>query len=267
MWRDEPGSDAALIVVHGLGGEPASAYCISAQRAAARAGVSCLSLALRGADLRGFDYYHAGLTDDLRVALATPELARFEKIFVIGYSVGGHMVMKAAAEDLDPRVRAVAAICPPLELGLSSLEIDAPPRWVYRRYVLEPLKAIYAAVARRRTVPTPVEKVQATKTLREWDSLTVVPRYGFRDVDHYYHSMSAARVLRHVRLPALVVAAEADPMVPPNTLRPVLGDVSPRVDVRWTRYGGHVFFQPWLDLGFGPARGLENQVIAWMRRQ
>src|SRR5262245_51212401 len=52
-WRDMPGSDRAVVVVHGLGGTTATHYCVSAALAAEQLGVSCLRLALRGADRDG----------------------------------------------------------------------------------------------------------------------------------------------------------------------------------------------------------------------
>ena len=65
----------ALLIVHGLGGSAKSPYTAKAAHAAAAAGLSSLRLNLRGADLLGEDYYHAGMTADLAAAIASPELA------------------------------------------------------------------------------------------------------------------------------------------------------------------------------------------------
>ena len=69
------GATAVLLCVHGLGGSADSPYLARAAAAAAARGWASLRLSMRGADGSGDGFYHAGLTDDLHVALASPELA------------------------------------------------------------------------------------------------------------------------------------------------------------------------------------------------
>ena len=95
---------------------PESRYARVGAGEALAAGMSCLRLNLRGADLEGEDFYHAGLTADLHAALADPALERYERVHLLGYSLGGHVVLRWATESGDARVRSVAAICPPLDL-------------------------------------------------------------------------------------------------------------------------------------------------------
>lgn len=61
-----------------------------AARVAEAAGLDSLRLNLRGADRMGEDGYHAGLTADLAAALASPELADYRSVGVLGFSLGGH---------------------------------------------------------------------------------------------------------------------------------------------------------------------------------
>jgi len=261
----EPENTEALVVVHGLGGSVESHYMLRAARAAEAAGLSCLRLNLRGSDLRGEDYYHAGLTSDLHAALASPELAPFSRLYLLGYSVGGHLVLRAATEAAYPRLAAVAAICPPLDLALSSAAFDAPGLWLYRRYVLANLKRIYGAVAARRPVPLPLAEALRIRLLRDWDDRVVAPRHGFANAADYYAQESVGPRLPELRLPALLVAAERDPMVPAATLRPALARELPRLTVRWLAEGGHVAFPERTDAGLGEEPGVEEQVIGWLR--
>ena len=92
-------ADALLVLVHGLGGSASSPYLVTAAAAAARAGLATLRLDLRGSDRAGEDYYHAGLTADLVAALASPEAARFRRVLLAGYSLGGHLVLRYLTED------------------------------------------------------------------------------------------------------------------------------------------------------------------------
>lgn len=266
-----------LVVVHGLGGSAESHYMRNAAAAAERAGLACLRLNLRGAGGGGADFYHAGLYEDLRAAIASPELARYERVFVLGYSIGGHIALRyAASGEVEPRVRAVAAVCPPIDLERSATAIDAPGRWLYRRHVLAGLKEMYVDVASRRAVPVPVREALSIGKIRAWDARIVAPRFGFQSAEHYYREESAAPRLGDLGVPTLLIAAEADPMVPADTLRPGLESAlagasltaPPKLDVRWLPLGGHVGFPTAVSLGFEALSGggLEPQLVAWLEQ-
>jgi predicted alpha/beta-fold hydrolase len=262
--RDSNSADACLIVVHGLGGSIDAHYCVQAAEAAERAGLACLRLGLRGADRCGEDFYHAGLAADLQAAVASSALARFARLYVVGYSLGGHMSLRFALAPGDSRVRAVAAVCAPLDLELSAQAIDRPGAVLYRRHVLSGLNEIYAAVARNRDVPTPLPRVLRARTIREWDGLTVVPRHGFGTVDRYYAEMSAGPRLAELEVPALLVQSTPDPMVPPWTYEPHLLAPAPRLQVQRLAAGGHVGFPRRVSLGQAEPAQLEDQVVRWL---
>jgi predicted alpha/beta-fold hydrolase len=259
--RERPG-DELLVLVHGLGGCTDSHYMVRGAEAAEAAGLSCLRVNLRGADRRGEDYYHAGLTSDLHAVLAS--VAGSPRIYVLGYSLGGHLALSLATEPLDPRVAAVAAVCAPVDLGLAEAEIDAPNFGLYRWYLLRSLSDIYRAVAARRPVPYPVERLGEIRLIREWDDRIVAPRHGFRDAADYYARASVAPRLPDLRVPALLLNSECDPMVPARSVRPALDRPSPRLRVAWVR-AGHVAFPRGLDPGLADGIGMDAQVIGWLR--
>lgn len=256
------GGRGAVLVVHGLGGCAESPYARRAAAAALDAGLGCLRLNLRGADRRGEDYYHAGLDSDLAAALASPELAAHERLWALGFSLGGHLVLRLASGPPVPRLAAVAAISAPLDLSLGADAIDRPGVGLYRGYLLASLKRIYAAVAARRPVPLPLALARRIRRLREWDERVVAPRHGFLGAEDYYRRASVAPRLGELTVPALLVAAEDDPMVPAAALRPALAAAPARLNVRWLAAGGHLGMAA-ADLGAGH-RPLAAAVLAWL---
>lgn len=259
----EAASERLLVVVHGLGGSAASPYAVRAAATAHAAGLDCLRLNLRGADGRGEDFYHAGLTADLHAALASPELERYRSIDVLGFSLGGHLALRYATEAGDARLAAVAAVCAPLDLDRCAHAFDRPALWLYRGYILARLKRLWATLAERRPQTLAAERVGAIRRLREWDDVVVAPRHGFSSAGEYYSRASVAPVLDRLRVPALLAAAEHDPMVPATALLPVLRQRPERLEVRWLRRGGHVGLPADLDLGQPGELGLESQVLTW----
>jgi uncharacterized protein len=261
------GASELLIAVHGLGGSSESGYLLGAARAAMAAGLSCLRLNQRGADRRGEDYYHAGLWEDLGVVIGDPSLEKFEAIYLLGYSIGGQLCVHWAAKGTleASRVRAVASVCAPLDLAQTAANLDSLGNSVYRAHVLHGLRKAYGAVAKRREVPVPMADAMRITRMREWDERITVPRFGFRDADHYYAEASAGRCLRDVRCPTMLVVAEQDPMVPFATVEPALREVSSHVVVKRTTRGGHVGFPANFSLDQPGPLGIEQQLITWLR--
>ena len=264
--RRKTGEGTLLLVVHGLGGHDSSVYALRAALAAERAGLDCLRLNLRGADRSGEDFYHAGLTQDISAALASPALASYHRILLLGYSLGGHVVLRYAVGEPDRRVGAAAAVCAPLDLDGCCASIDRPGLWLYRRYLLAGLKDIYAEVAARRPVPIPTGQARRIRTIRAWDDAIVAPRHGFKSAADYYARMSVGPRLRELKIPSLLVAAAHDPMVPWHTLRPWVeaASPSPRLTVIKVKEGGHVGFPARLHMEQDAPPGLESQVVGWL---
>lgn len=243
------------MLLHGLGGSCNSLYLYEATRAAHARGFTVLRLNARGADKSGEDIYHAGLWQDVAAALSSPELAASREVSLMGFSLGGHLALRFAAEAPDPRLRAVVAICPPLDLALAAQAFERS-LFVYRRYILKNLKAMYKPVAERwrergmLVAPSPRE-VRAVSSLMEWDRRVVAPRHGFKSANDYYECESAAPRLQQVQVPTLIASTVGDPMVQYAAVERALANVSPSTLVCRLEAGGHLGFPRGVDFGVG----------------
>lgn len=250
-------AERILIVLHGMGGSAERAYCAHAAASARAAGMSSLRLNLRGADGSGEDIYHIGMVDDLSAAVAHPEVARYRSVVALGYSLGGHVALRfAALGGTQAGIRAVAAVCAPLDLAAGVAHIDHPLRWFYRRHLLDGVKEVYRLVAARRAMPLAIDAMLAIRTLREWDEKVVAPRFGFAGADDYYQKVGVAPLVGALEIPVLFVAGSGDPMIPAWTLRPILARASSSVEIRWIRRGGH--------LGFPGEFEIMGSVVRWL---
>ncbi len=259
-------ADAAVLIVHGLGGSSESGYARALARAAADVGWSSLRIDLRGADGSGEDVYHAGLAEDLRAAIGSTALSRYGAVHVVGVSLGGHATLRLALQSV-PRLGAVVAISSPLDLTESCRAIDRRRAFAYRHHVLRSLKASYRQVVARHRhgprVPSPLGTVEAVRTIWDWDRTVVVPRHGFADVPDYHRSMSVGPHLRDLTCPALYVGSPFDPMVPGRAVQPSLDAAGDALRVVMLERGGHVGLPaPELDRRADPT--LWAQIIAWL---
>ncbi len=261
-------ADTLLILVHGLGGSSERGYMCEMAQTAWSLGVASLRLNLRGADRKGSDFYHGGLTDDLHAAIADEDLAGFEHVVCLGFSLGGHMVLRFGTEARDARVRAVAGICAPLDLGAGAWAIDGAALGVYRFYLLRGLKAMYRGLVASGGIRPDESQTRcalAARTLRDWDAATVVPRFGFRDVDDYYERASVGPRIHELRVPGLLLAVPGDPMVPAAAIRAFADPARPtHLTLRWTESGGHLALPRRVDLGMAGSTRWRVQVLRWL---
>lgn len=251
-----------FVLVHGLGGSTESGYIAAMQQAIAALGHSVLAFGLRGSKGDANDFYHAGLTDDVHAVIrALPET--FIHIHVVGFSLGGHISIRVAAETEDPRVQAIAAICPPVDLRACQAHIDSLGATVYREYVLRELKAMYKSFHDRGVaLPHPWSQARQIRSIRTWDKRIVVPRFGFGTAENYYDTQTAINVLDAIKVPLLVVASKHDPMIPYTSVAPHFADRLENVTFRSADGEGHVYFSKGPKLGFG-AGSITEQVVGW----
>ena len=163
----DPGNGTLLILVHGLGGSIDSPYMLRFAHAAAGQGLATLRLGLRGSGRQGGDFYQAGLSGDLEAVVASPGLAGFEHLWIVGFSLGGHLTLRFGTHVDDPRVRAVVGICAPIDLDACVRDFDQPEYWLYRRYILHGLRTMVGAMGDDAPVDHPAA-LDAVKLLRDW---------------------------------------------------------------------------------------------------
>ena len=237
-------TDDLVVIVHGLGGTADSPYVRQAAQAAVARGCATLRVNMRGAAGDGEDVYHAGLASDLAAVIESASLQRYANVYVLGYSLGGHLALRLGCEPPD-RVRAIAAVGSPLDLAASCRVIDRRRAWPYRNWILRALRGSYRTVhARGRGLADP-RAVAGVRRLRDWDERVVVVRHDFADVDDYYARASVGTRLRELAVPA--------------ALTPSLDRAGHDVHARWLSRGGHVGYPSRAYDG----RGVEDVLLDW----
>jgi predicted alpha/beta-fold hydrolase len=213
--------------------------------------------------------YNSGLSGDYRAVLN--ELVQQDgvpEIFFAGYSMGGNLVMKMAGElgaDAPPEFRALAVVCPALDLSACSDALSESRNFIYQRHFVRNLQARTLRKARVFPGTIRVEGLARVRTVREFDDAIIAPQFGFRDAEDYYQRSSALRVIDRVRIPALILTAKDDPVVPYRTLDVPAIHENPNVTIEAPAHGGHCgFISRWK----GPERfWAEARLVEFLRGQ
>src|SRR4030095_11170116 len=136
-WHSQPTKCPTLILWHGIEGSTSSVYMLATSDKAFHAGYNILRVNFRncgGTEHLTPTLYHGGLSGDLRAIIS--ELItkdRLDRIYAVGFSLGGNVVLKLAGEygdDPPHELSAICAISPSVDLDASTRLIEQRKDWV-----------------------------------------------------------------------------------------------------------------------------------------
>jgi predicted alpha/beta-fold hydrolase len=245
-WQaeEERAGRLTLILVHGLEGSSESRYIRGIAARAWKAGCNVVRMNMRNCgntDELTPTLYHSGLSDDVG-AVMQHYAARFKlsRVALVGYSMGGNLVLKFAGErGKESPLCAVATVCPAIDLAAGSNALHEPANRVYEWHFLRGLMRRY----RRKSELYPhiykQNGIGRIRSLWQFDNDIVAPHCGFRDADDYYYRAASARVVDKIAVPTLIIRAVDDPFVRmlPETRAALIAN--PNVVLVETKHGGH----------------------------
>jgi uncharacterized protein len=248
-WQADRAHALTIIVVHGLEGSSESQYMLGITEKALDAGMNVIRYNQRncgGTDALAPVLYHSGLSNDV-AAVAREVIARdgVSRLALVGFSMGGNIVLKLAGEwgaQPPPELRAVAVCCPAIDLSISADTLHEPSNRIYERYFLWALRRRMLQKARLFPDHFDVSRLRGIRSLREFDDKVTAHYCGFTGVDDYYDRASAAHVVDRIAVPTLLLYAANDPFIriTPETRRKIASN--PNITFIETSDGGHCAF-------------------------
>jgi predicted alpha/beta-fold hydrolase len=237
------------IIVHGLEGSSESQYVVGNANKLWRAGSNVIRMNMRncgGTEALSPTLYHSGLSNDvLMVMNFFVERYGLRSMSLIGYSMGGNLVLKLAGElgTTAPAVlRSVIGVSPAVDLQPSADALHLPQNRLYELKFLHNLLRRF----RRKAVlfPRAYDRNRATgiRSLREFDDRITALYSGFTSADDYYYRAAAARVLDRIAVPALILHALDDPFVRLSDESRDKMNANPNITLMESRHGGHCAF-------------------------
>jgi len=248
-WQKDRRSALTLIIVHGLEGSSDSQYVLGVASKGLAAGMNIVRMNQRncgGTDDLSPTLYHSGRSQDIaRVAeqlVAHDGLSRFA---LVGFSMGGNLVLKLAgewAQEGPPEFRAVATVCPALDLAASADALHHPANRLYELYFLWKLRRRLLAKARLFPERFDTSRLRGIASLRDFDDRITAYYCGFEGAADYYQRAAAAKVVDRIGVPALILHAANDPFIRilPETRQKILAN--PNIRFLETEDGGHCSF-------------------------
>jgi len=248
-----------IVMVHGLEGSGEAGYMHGLAVAALAAGFAAHRFHMRtcgGTERYADTLYHAGLTSDLAAILRTFRDEGRAPAFLVGFSLGGNVVLKLAGEwgrEAQSLIGGVCAVSTPLDLAACARRINDTENFLYQQRFVRRMRARLIATGRY----TPAD-FAGLRSVMEIDDRITAPSFGFGRAANYYRTQSAIGFLDRIRVPTLLVQAKDDPLVPFAIFEKL--PANPFIELLAMPHGGHLGF-----LGKRPHRfWLEECLMEWI---
>lgn len=235
-----------VVLLHGWEGSTDSLYMVGLGQYLFERGYDIFRLNLR--DHGPTHHLNRELFHSCRLPEAVGAVKRLQTLFphqelnLVGFSLGGNFALRigARAKSAGIRLRRIVAISPVLEpeVTLESLERGLP---VYRHYFVWKWRRSLLKKQLAWPGDYDFEEMLRTPTLTFMTDYLVRKYSEFPDMRTYLHGYAITRgALDSLEVPARIIIAEDDPMIPSNDLArlPRL----PNLTVHTTKHGGHCGF-------------------------
>jgi uncharacterized protein len=257
-WQANASQCLTIVLLHGLEGSSRSQHVLGNSARAWAAGCNVIRMNMRncgGTEDLSPTLYHSGLSSDVAAVMQTLAAEKDLHAFaLVGYSMGGNLVLKLAGElgeDVPAHLKAVVGVSPAMDLAISADALHNISNRVYEWKFLIGLRRRFRRKAELFPEIYSTEGLERIATLRQFDDKITARYSGFTGADDYYYRASSTRVAPRIAVPTLVLHALDDPFIRmlPSTRAALL--TNSRVRLVETPRGGHCAF-------LAPAHGYDG---------
>jgi hypothetical protein len=246
--RPPAAAKGELVLIHGLEGSSEAGYARSMAHRALEQGFAAHRFNMRGCggtEHLAVSSYHAGQTSDVLAVLRQIRRVSSAPLYLVGFSLGGNVALKLAGELGESAAELLAGVCAvstPIDLAACATELAKPHNFVYQRRFVSRLKDRI----RRRHLQAPqtytLAHLPKIRTIEEFDEYYTSKLFGFGTAANYFRTQSSNQFLEHIRIPALVIQAQDDPLIPFSVYNRPEFKTNPNLTLVAPSHGGHLGF-------------------------
>ncbi len=190
-------------------------------------------------------YNHGEIEDIHEIIQHAMQQNDYEQIVLLGYSMGGSISLKYAsvyAQKMIAPLTHVLAYSAPTDLKESVKALLEKGNALYRTMFRDRIERKIRIKAKLFPKKINLDKLKKVKTWWDFDRYFSAPVNGFDDVEEFYHQASAKNFMPQLQIPALLVNAYNDPIIP-STCSPIeMAKHHKYLHLEMPEEGGHVGF-------------------------
>ena len=246
----QKGNKTAVLLLHGLEGDSQRAYMLGMAKMAVENGWDAVAMNHRGCSgepNKLLSAYHSGKTEDLEMAIDyILNQYEYEKLYIIGFSLGGNIVLKYAGKkgkDTPSEIKAFAAVSVPCDLASSAKKLRKGFNMVYMNRFMHTLreKARYK-LSKFPNAPFDLKDIERAKTFHDFDNFYTSIVHGFKNAEDYWTKCSSKQFFSNIARSTLLINAQNDPFLTPDCFPYTEANDNNNLFLDTPKYGGHVGF-------------------------
>lgn len=263
------GSDKIGIICHGLEGDTNRHYIKGMVRILNRNGRDALAVNFRscsGEPNKQIRSYHSGISEDIEcVVQHVLSQNRYKEINLIGFSLGGNVILKYVGERgkaIHPMVKKAVCFSVLCDLKSGAVRMEAPDCRVYMKRFL---KMLHEKIrAKMKMFPGLIDDTgyDSIKTFRQFDDRYTAPMNGFKDAEDYWAKSSCKPLIPNIAIPTLLVNASNDPFFAQACYPIEEAKANPDFFLEMPKSGGHVGF---ISFNHGGSYWSERRMIQFLK--
>lgn len=268
-WVDN-GSQNLALLSHGLEGNSSRHYMMGMANRFSDEQWDVLAWNCRscsGEMNRRFRLYNHGEIGDIgEVIHHALQVKNYQRILLIGFSMGGSILMKylgVQGREVPEAIIGGIAFSSPCDLKASVDALEEPGNGFYKRRFFKSLSKKVMDKAADYPGRLDLSKLEEIGHWRDFDEYYSAPLGGYEDAADFYRQASAKHFMSGTDRPILLVNALNDPILPPACSPVALCEGHPRLFLEMPGSGGHVGFS----LARKPYAWSEYRAIQFLREQ
>lgn len=190
------------------------------------------------------DLFHSCRIEEVvgAVCAVQQQFGQRSPLAIAGFSLGGNFALRVAlrAPAAGIALGYAAAVCPVVSPAAGLFGLEAGP-WFYQSYFLHKWRD---SLRRKQALFPDVDwfaPAELAGNLRELTRALVLRHTDYGSLDRYLDGYSiAGDILKDLRIPATILTAADDPLIPVDAFRAL--ELPPQVELDVAAYGGHCGF-------------------------
>ena len=244
------GSKNLVLILAGLEGKSRSLYARACIKHFNHKNWDAVSMNYRGCSgeknrlLRG---YHMGASEDVKSTIDhILQKYNYEKIIIIGYSLGGNLALKYVGEqaaNLPEEVKATVSFSVPLNIKKSNERLSKWYNWHYLKWFMFPLNM--KANRKKKQFPGKINSYKGffmSGSFLYFDTHFTAPANGFASVEEYWNKSTSKPLLKDIKIPSLIVASKDDTFISEDCYPSAEAGSNKNITLEISENGGHCGF-------------------------
>ena len=190
-------------------------------------------------------YNHGEIGDLGEVINHALKRKNYEKVVLIGFSMGGNINMKylgVNADHLPEQIYKAVSFSAPLDLVSSVVKLDQPETSFYKKRFLRMLEPKMKYKSEQYPDVIDFSNYQKIEKWEDFDNFFTAPLNGYKDAQDFYNQGSCINYINKVNIPTLIVNAINDPILTPECFPYDFCDKHSYLYLETPPKGGHVGF-------------------------